>query len=206
MVKGKFDWDGVETYLRKYIGSSYAIDENDEVVYIGKDFPGEYAHSKYSAKALGTIGKAKANLSQAIPELIKTATNIAFRDNINEKHSKNAKYGWYRCTVHFSIPITNDKGIPIGRNYYQGRMIIRWDEDGRKYLSRLSKSCATQNHISSEHKILLQRIIVNGIWYSRLKEALVRLVRVMRRAGGGPAKRSQLFLFDFRYLLIQSIF
>lgn len=132
--KRKIDWDGVETYLRKYIGSSYAIDENDEVVYIGKDFPGEYAHSKYSAKALGTIGKAKANLSQAIPELIKTATNIAFRDNINEKHSKNAKYGWYRCTVHFSIPITNDKGIPIGRNYYQGRMIIRWDEDGRKYL------------------------------------------------------------------------
>ena len=132
--KRKIDWDGVETYLRKYIGSSYAIDENDEVVYIGKDFPGEYAHSKYRAKALGTIGKAKANLSQAIPELIKTATNIAFRDNINEKHSKNAKYGWYRCTVHFSIPITNDKGIPIGRNYYQGRMIIRWDEDGRKYL------------------------------------------------------------------------
>lgn len=32
--KRKIDWDGVETYLRKYIGSSYVIDENDEVVYI----------------------------------------------------------------------------------------------------------------------------------------------------------------------------
>lgn len=132
--KRKIDWDGVEEYLKQYVGNSYKIDENDEVVYIGTDFPDEYAHSNYSIKAKGTIGKAKANLSQAIPELVQTATNIVFRENNAEKHAKNAKYGWYRCTIHFSLPITNDKKEIIGKNFFQGRMIIRFDEDGKKYL------------------------------------------------------------------------
>ena len=65
--KRKIDWDGVENYLKKYIGYEYVIDETGDVVYIGSDFPDEYANSKYSTKALGTIGKAKANASQVIP-------------------------------------------------------------------------------------------------------------------------------------------
>ena len=132
--KRKIDWDGVEKYLKRYVGKSYTIDENDEVVYIGADFPDEFAHSNYSIKAKGTIGKAKANISQAIPELVQIATNIAFRENDAEKHAKNARYGWYRCTVRFSLPITNDKKESIGKNFFQGRMIIRCSEDGKKYL------------------------------------------------------------------------
>lgn len=136
MFSGKrtIDWDGVEKYLKEYIGKSYTIDENDDVIYIGSDFPDEYAHSKYSTKALGTIGKAKANASQAIPELIKTATNIAFRENRELKHSIDARFGWYRCTVHFTLPTTNDKGIITGENAFQGRMIIRCDANGKKYI------------------------------------------------------------------------
>ncbi len=68
--KRKIDWDGVEQYLKKYIGKSYVIDETDDLIYIGADFPDEYACSMDSAKAFGTIGKAKANASQAIRELI----------------------------------------------------------------------------------------------------------------------------------------
>lgn len=64
--KRKIDWKGVENYLKQYIGNEYVIDETDEVVYIGSDFPDEYANSKYSTRALGTIGKAKANASQVI--------------------------------------------------------------------------------------------------------------------------------------------
>ncbi len=128
------DWEGVEAYLKKYVGESYTIDETDEIVYIGSDFPDEYANSQYSAKALGTIGKAKANASQAIPELIKTASNITFRENKEENHCKNAKFGWYRCTVRFSLPTCDDKGNITGRNCFQGRMIIRHDEDDKKYL------------------------------------------------------------------------
>ncbi|MCM1087029.1 MAG: hypothetical protein NC419_02655 [Muribaculaceae bacterium] len=132
--KRKIDWNGVENYLKKYIGYEYVIDETGDVVYISSDFPDEYANSKYSTKALGTIGKAKANASQVIPELIKIATNISFQGNTEPKHAKNAKYGWYRCTVRFNLPISDDKGNVIGKNYFQGRMIIRHAYDGKKYL------------------------------------------------------------------------
>lgn len=132
--KRKIDWPGVEAYLKRYVGNEYVIDETDDLIYIGKDFPDEYANSQYSAKALGTIGKAKANAVQAIPELIRIATNIAFRENKEEKHSSDAKYGWYRCTIRFSLPTCDDKGNIVGQNQFQGRMIIRCDADGKKYL------------------------------------------------------------------------
>lgn len=132
--KRKIDWNGVENYLKKYIGNEYIIDETDDVVYIGSDFPDEYANSNYSTKVLGTIGKAKANASQVIPELVKIATNISFQKNTEPKHSKNAKYGWYRCTVRFTLPVSDDKGNVVGKNFFQGRMIIRRAYDGKKYL------------------------------------------------------------------------
>ena len=133
-TKRRIDWSGVEEYLKKYVGQEYRIDETDDLIFIGSDFPDEYANSNYSVRAHGTIGKAKANASQAIPELIKIATNITFRENSDEKHSKDAKFGWYRCTVRFTLPTCDDKGNVTGRNAFQGRMIIRFDEDGNKYL------------------------------------------------------------------------
>ena len=132
--KRRIDWDGVEEYLKKYVGQKYQIDETDDLIYIGSDFPDEYANSNYSARAHGTIGKAKANASQVIPELIKIATNIAYRENSDDKHCEDAKFGWYRCTVRFTLPVCDDKGNVIGKNAFQGRMIIRFDEDGKKYL------------------------------------------------------------------------
>lgn len=130
--KRRIDWAGVEDYLKRFVGEEYVIDETDEIIYIGTDFPDEYANSRYSTKALGTIGKAKANAAQAIPELVKTATNITFRENTEQKHNSDAKYGWYRCTVRFSLPTCDDSGNVIGRNHFQGRMIIRCDANGKK--------------------------------------------------------------------------
>ena len=101
--KRKIDWDGVKQYLKKYVGESYQIDETDDLVYIGSDFPDEYAHSKYNNRALGTVGKAKANASQVIPELIKIATDISFSENFEQKHSHDAKYGWYYFAS-FALP------------------------------------------------------------------------------------------------------
>lgn len=118
----------------KYVGKSYKIDEMDDLIYIGSEFPDEYSNSKYSHRIYGTIGKAKANASQIIPELIEIASNIVHQSNVDERHKYNAKYGWYRCTVRFSMPICDDKGNVIGRNRFQGRMIIRHDNDGKKYL------------------------------------------------------------------------
>ena len=92
--KRKINWGGVEQFLKQYVGKGYSISETDDVIYIGSEFPDEYANSKYSHKI----------------------------------------YGWYRCTIRFSLPICNDKGTIIGRNSYQGRMIIRHDSNGKKYL------------------------------------------------------------------------
>ncbi len=132
--KRRIDWHGVEQFLKQYVGKQYRLDELDEMIYIGTDFPDEYANSKYSHKIYGTIGKAKANVSQAIPELIEIATNIVYQVNANDKHINNARYGWYRCTIRFSLPKCDDKGNIVGNNNFQGRMIIRHDNDGKKYL------------------------------------------------------------------------
>jgi hypothetical protein len=110
--------------------------EIDKIVFSSKrkiDWAGVEQYLN-SARAHGTIGKAKANAAQVIPELINIATNISFRENTEDKHSKNAKYGWYRCTVRFTLPTCDAEGNVIGKNAFQGRMIIRFDEDGKKYL------------------------------------------------------------------------
>ena len=69
--KRKIDWNGIEQYLKKYVGKTYIIDETNDIIHIGSEFPDEFAHSVYNGKALGAIGKARANIIQALPELIK---------------------------------------------------------------------------------------------------------------------------------------
>ena len=48
--KGKrsVDWKDVEAYLKQYVGEIYTIEDPRDMVYIGKDLPDEYAHSKYT--------------------------------------------------------------------------------------------------------------------------------------------------------------
>ena len=42
----KVDWKVVENYLKGYIGQCAEIMETADMVYIDKDFPDEFAHSK----------------------------------------------------------------------------------------------------------------------------------------------------------------
>ena len=132
--KRKIDWEGVERYLKQYIGCKYVIEETGDTVYIGTDFPDEYTHSRYKEKSFGTIGKAKANATQAIPELINTVSNLTFRQNFKNKHTSDASEGWYYGEVHFTIPITDDQKRIIGSNAFRGRMIIRKNSDEKMYL------------------------------------------------------------------------
>ena len=132
--KRKIDWEGVEKYLKQYVGKQYVIEETSDIVYIGTDFPDEYTNSRYSTKSYGTIGKAKANATQAVPELIQTATEIVYRPNMDDKHKSDAPNGWYRGTVRFSLPVTDDKGNITGKNIFRGRMIIRCNSLKKMYL------------------------------------------------------------------------
>ncbi len=132
--KRRIDWEGVERYLKQYVGNQYVIEETGDTVYIGTDFPDEYTNSKDTIKSLGTIGKAKANATQAIPGLIQSLSEIKHLPNYGEKHKSDAPNGWYRGTVHFTLPITNDKGNIIGKNSFRGRMVIRCTAENKLYL------------------------------------------------------------------------
>ena len=134
--KGKReDWEDVEQFLKEYVGEFYEIEETCEKVYISKDFPDEFANSESRIALKGAVAKAKANASQAIPELIRIATNPKHSDNTKEKHKQDAKYGWYRYDVRFALPVYNDKSGEIERyNIYKSVMLVRHAEDDKKYL------------------------------------------------------------------------
>ena len=134
--KGKReDWKEVEKYLKEYIGEFYEIEETSEKVFISADFPDEFANSESRIALKGAAAKAKANASQAIPELIQIATNKNYTDNTKKKHASDAKYGWYRYDVRFALPVYNDKTGNVERyNIYKAVMLVRHAEDGKKYL------------------------------------------------------------------------
>lgn len=132
--KQNIKWSDVEAYLGQYVGEIVTIAEDGEKIYIGKDLPDEYAHSNYSAKLKGALAKTKANASQAIPEMIEISTNGVFSKNEKEKHSLDAKYGWYRYDTRFAIAVYDNLGEVERYNVFKARIIIRHDADGKKYL------------------------------------------------------------------------
>ncbi|WP_330021410.1 hypothetical protein [Agathobacter sp.] len=52
----------------------------------------------------------KANAAQGIPELIEIAVGKNFRENNEEKHWRNAKFGWYRYNSRFALPVYDEVG------------------------------------------------------------------------------------------------
>ena len=62
----KVDWNTVENYLKEYIGDYAELLDTKEMVYIGSDFPDEYAHSKDTKVLRGPNEYAKANAFGAI--------------------------------------------------------------------------------------------------------------------------------------------
>ena len=57
-----------------FLFMSFMRQLNKDIVYIGNDFPDEYAGSNDTARLQGTLAKAKANATQGLPELIQIAT------------------------------------------------------------------------------------------------------------------------------------
>ena len=130
----KVDWNTVENYLKEYIGDCAEILDTNEMVYIGSDFPDEYAHSKDTKVLRGPNEYAKANASSAIKELIQIAFNKAFTENHKDKHNSKVKYGWYRYDTRFAVPKYDNDGELAGYNIFKGRLVIRHAQDGKLYL------------------------------------------------------------------------
>ncbi len=134
--KGKrnIDWDEVEQYLKQYVGEFIEIAESKEIIYIGSDLPDEYSGSNYTAKLKGALAKAKANAAQGIPEMIEIAQNKRFRENLERKHDKNAKYGWYRYDSRFAIPVFDENNDVLRYNIFHAELVIRHSENRKLYL------------------------------------------------------------------------
>lgn len=136
IFKGKrsINWDDVENYLKQYVGEFFTIAETNDVVYFGKDLPDEYAHSEYTHTLKGANSKAKANAAQGLGEMLEIATNPKFTENIKEKHAIDAANGWYRYESRFALPVYDTNGELERYNVFHIYMIIRYDQNGKKYL------------------------------------------------------------------------
>ena len=134
--KGKTikEWGEIEKFLYEYVGKFYEIEETAEKIYIGKDFPDEFAHGKDKIVLKGSNLKAKANITQAVGELIQIATNKSSAEDYGEKHGKKAQFGWYRYDTRLALPVYNMDGELERYNIYKIRMLVRHDEDGKIYL------------------------------------------------------------------------
>ena len=132
--KKNISWNDVEKYLRRYIGEFFTIASSEDIVYIGSDFPNEYTGSKYTRQLRGTNAKAKANAAQGIPEMVEIAVGKHFRENMNEKHQWNARFGWYRYDSRFALPVFGEDGEVERYNVFHASILIRHSNDGKMYL------------------------------------------------------------------------
>ena len=134
--KGKrsINWKEVRAYLKEFVGEFYIIASTGDAIYIGSDLPSEYTGSNYTKKLNGTAAKAKANVTQGIPEMIEISIGKHFRENNDKKHNWNAKNGWYRYDSRFALPVYDESGEIERYNIFHASMIIRHANDGKKYL------------------------------------------------------------------------
>ncbi len=128
------DWNDVEEYLKEYVGEFFSIADTEDIIYIGRDFPDEYAGSKYTHSLKGALAKAKANAAQGIPELVEIANTKQFTENRKDKHLWDARFGWYRYNSRFALPIYGAYGEIDRYNVFSASLIIRKDKDEKLYL------------------------------------------------------------------------
>lgn len=123
--KQNIPWHNVEMYLKKYIGHTYTVAEYKDDIFIGSDFPDEYAESKYTKSLRGAAAKANANAAQIIDSLIICAKNRRWVENKDIKHNSNASAGRYRYDTFFSIPVQGSNDTFMRANNYKATLIVR---------------------------------------------------------------------------------
>lgn len=128
------EWQEVEGYLKEYVGRCYEILETSERIYIGKEFPDEYCHSKDTKILKGTNAKAKANATQALGELVQIASNKKMAEDYGERHGKKAKYGWYRYDTRFALPVYDEEERLVRYNVFSMRLLVRHAKNNQLYL------------------------------------------------------------------------
>lgn len=105
-----------------------------QTVYVGKDLPGEYTSSEYTKQMRSADRKIKLQAATNLDEMVLLAEHGEWRENVKEKHRKDAKNGWYHYETKFAVPIKAiDRSIDH-YNAYSAELLIRNDENGKSYL------------------------------------------------------------------------
>ena len=114
--------------LSKKIGESYTLIESGQKINIDKDFTEEYIYSK-SAISLTTNRKIiKFKIIENLKEIIENSHSRLYSNDKKEKHKIDAKYGFYKYKINFSIIINKKEEL------YEGIVLIRNDANKKKYL------------------------------------------------------------------------
>ncbi len=132
--KQRINWNNVEEYLRKYVGELVEVASTSDIIYIGTEFPNEYAHSNYTKSLKGARSKAKANAAQRVKELVEIAENKRFSANRKSKHSTDAANGWYYYNTRFAIPIYKNGTKTENYNFYTACLVVNHASNGKLYL------------------------------------------------------------------------
>lgn len=109
-------------------GEVYKITETNNSVIIDKKTSKEYTFSKYSRKLDAENKKVKGILSKYLMEIISNSFDRRFVNYKKAKHVKDAKYGFYRYKIVFSIK------DDVKENIYEAVVLIRNDANTKKYL------------------------------------------------------------------------
>lgn len=120
----------VTEYLKNHIGDMFTMIENGKNVYLGKDLPNEYNHSKTTERLGKEKRFAKQKATPGIGEMVEIATNERWESPVHkEKHKVDAKYGFYKYDTRFAV-----KDRSGDYEVYDAELVIRHDADGKLYL------------------------------------------------------------------------
>lgn len=123
----------IKNHLKEQVGNYFKIIESGQKIHIGNDLPKEYAYSKSTRVLPNNLKITKGRMSTNLKEIIEHASSRKWEQYKHDSHKVNAKYGFYKYKIKFSIMHKNKEKI------YTGNILIRNDANGKKYLYDILK-------------------------------------------------------------------
>lgn len=131
------DYKAAETYLKTLVNTAkpFSTILTDALpVYIGKDLPSEYKGSEYTLGMNRALREVKMQAATNLDEMLLLAESGEWRENVKDKHRRDAQNGWYRYETQFAVPVLDAKKAVDHYTVYSGTLLIRNDADGKSYL------------------------------------------------------------------------
>ena len=178
------DYKAAETYLKTLVNTAkpFSTILTDALpVYIGKDLPSEYKGSEYTLGMNRALREVKMQAATNLDEMLLLAENGEWRENVKDKHRRDAQNGWYRYETQFAVPVLNAKKAVDHYTVYSGTLLIRNDADGKSYLYDM---------IDVEKKKVISSPSFSAQAHSDVFEPKASQTQYTRGKGGSQAENS----------------